>query len=82
MPKPINLILHIAGEEPIVGEVEEIPNPGDLTIKVSNPRKMDGKELHYLAENVTVVIFPISRINFIEILPSREEEELIGFVRE
>ena len=79
---PINLVIHIAGEEPIVGEVDEIPNPVDLTLKVTNPRKMDGKELHYLTENVTVVIFPISRINFIEILPSREEEELIGFVRE
>lgn len=79
---PINLLIHIAGEEPIVGEVDDIPGPADVTIKVSNPRRMDGKELHYIAENVTVVIFPLSRINFIEILPSREEEELIGFVRE
>lgn len=79
---PINLLIHIAGEEPVVGEVDDIPSPADVTIKVSNPRRMDGKELHYIAENVTVVIFPLSRINFIEVLPSREEEELIGFVRE
>ena len=79
---PINLVLHVAGEEAVVGEVEEIPDPKDVTVKVSNPRRMDGKELHYLAEGVTVVLFPMSRINFIEVLPSREEEELIGFVRE
>ncbi len=79
---PINLVLHIVGEEAVVGEVEEMPNPVDVTLRVANPRRLDGKELHYLTENVTTVIFPMSRINFIEVLPSREEEELIGFVRE
>jgi hypothetical protein len=35
-----------------------------------------------LAENVNTVIWPISRMNFIEILPTKEQEEIIGFVRE
>ncbi len=78
----IGIILHISGEEPIAGEVEEIPNPNDTMVKVSHPRKIDGKDLSYLASNVTTVLWPLWRINFIEIIPSREEEELIGFVRE
>jgi hypothetical protein len=78
----VNLILHISGEEPVVGEADEIPGPGDVTVKVSNPHRVDGKELSYLSENVTIVIYPMVRMNFIEIMPSREEEELIGFVRE
>jgi hypothetical protein len=77
-----NIVMHPQGEEPILGEVDEIPGPEDVTIRVNNPRRIDGKELHYLAENVTTVIWPLSRMNFIEILPTREEETIIGFVRE
>jgi hypothetical protein len=35
-----------------------------------------------LAANVTTVIWPMSRVNFIEIMPSGEEEKVMGFVRE
>jgi hypothetical protein len=78
----INVILHIAGEEPITGEVEELPGVSDTMIKVSHPHRLDGKDLAYLAENVTIVYWPLNRLNFIEVLPSQDEEEIIGFVRE
>ena len=78
----INVILHIAGEEPIIGEVEELPETSDTMIKVGHPRKLDGKDLSYLAYNVTTVFWPVSRLNFIEIVSSQDEEEIIGFVRE
>ena len=75
------VIVHIQGEEPVLGEMEEIPTPNDVTIRVEHPRRIDGKDLSYVADNVTTVIWPISRINFIEIMPTREEEEIIGFFR-
>lgn len=78
----INLVLHLTGEEPVIGEAEDIPEPTDISVRINHPRRLDGKELHYLADNVTVVIYPMTRINLIEVLPSRDEEELIGFVRE
>jgi hypothetical protein len=62
--------------------VEELPKPTDLSIVINSPRKIDGKELHYLAESVLTVIWPINRLNFIEVLPTKAEEEIIGFVRE
>ena len=76
------IVLHIQGEEPVVGEVDELPEYNANIIKLSNPRRIDGKDLHYLSESVVTVIWPLSRINFIEIMPGREEEEIIGFVRE
>ena len=79
---PISVILHLQNEEAVIGEIEEIPSPTDLMITLTNPRRMDGKDLHYLTENVITVIWPIHRLNFIEILPTKEEEEIIGFVRE
>jgi len=79
---PISVLLHISNEEAVVGEIEQLPEATDTTITLNNPRRRDDKELTYLAETVVSVIWPMHRINFIEILPSREEEELIGFVRE
>ena len=76
------LVIHVSGEESVVAEAEELPAPDATMITVKNPRRMDGKDLHYLDENVVTVIWPIIRINFIEILPTKEEEEIIGFVRE
>ena len=77
-----SVILHLAGEPSILGEVEELPKPTDTLIVVSNPRLRDGKDLHYLEHNVVKVMWPVDKITLIEILESEDEEHLIGFVRE
>jgi len=77
-----SVILHIAGEPSIVGEVEELPKNADTIITVSNPRLRDGKDVHYIEPNVTKVIWPLNKVALIEILESEEEDNLIGFVRE
>ena len=79
---PHSIILHIAGEPAIAGEIEELPKPTDTLLVVSNPRLRDGKDLHYLEHNVVKVIWPIDKVSLIEILESENEENLIGFVRE
>lgn len=76
------VIIHIADEDPVMGEVEELPGPTDQTVTVMNPRRMDGKDLHYLSHGVVTVIWPVHRLNFVEIIPADDEEEIIGFVRE
>ena len=77
-----SILVHIQNEDPVLGEIEELPAPTDLMITLKNPRRKDGKDLHYLEANVTTVVWPVWRINFIEIIPSGEEDEIIGFVRE
>jgi hypothetical protein len=77
-----SIILHVAGESAIVGEIEELPKNTDTIITVSNPRLRDGKDIHYIEPNVVKVIWPLTRIALIEVLESEEEENLIGFVRE
>lgn len=66
----------------MAGEIEELPKPTDTSILVMNPRQKDGKDLHYIENNVVKVIWPIAKISFIEILESADEEKIIGFVRE
>ena len=77
-----SVILHVAGESSVLGEVEELPKPADTIIIVSNPRLRDGKDIHYLEPNVVKVIWPLTKLTLIEVLESQEEESLIGFVRE
>jgi len=77
-----SIILHISGEPAIAGEIEELPKPADTIILVMNPRQKDGKDLHYLDNNVTKVIWPLAKVSFIEILEGTGEEKIIGFVRD
>ncbi len=77
------VIIHILNSEPILGEIDEMPASTDNIITVHNPRHIDGKDLDYIQDQVATVVWPIEKINFIEIMPGDDEEEdIIGFVRE
>jgi hypothetical protein len=79
---PTTVQIHVTNEEPIVAEVEALPERTDTLVIAMNPRLRDGKDLRFLANNVTTLILPVSRISFIQVLPSGDEERVIGFVRE
>ena len=76
------VLIHINNEDPVVGEVDKLPEPTDNIITIKNPRRRDGKDLFFLEANVTTVIWPFHRLVFVEVMPTAEEEEIIGFVRE
>ncbi len=76
------IVLHLQNEEAVEGEVDEIPSPSDSLLVFNHPRRVDGKALHYLSDDVVTVIWPVSRINFVEIMPLKDAEEITFFVRE
>ena len=76
------VLIHILNEDPVLGEVENLPGATDTVIVVNNPRKRDGKDLANIVQNVTQVIWPINRCAFIEVIPGEDEEQIISFVRE
>jgi hypothetical protein len=78
----VSVIVHISNEEPIACELEDMPAADAQSVTLNNPRRRDGKDLHYLEENVTRMIVPWHRINFIQVMPASEVEDVIGFVRE
>jgi hypothetical protein len=79
---PFTVVLHIQNSDPVLGEIDEIPGTGANLIVVKNPRRLDGKDLSNIAENTITILYPIERLNFVEVLSGEEEEEIIGFVRE
>ena len=76
------IIVHLPNEDPICGEVDQLPAASDSIVTLHNPRRRDGKDVHYLSNDILTVIWPLSQIAFIEVLPSEGEEHIIGFVRE
>lgn len=76
------VLLHLSGEEPVAGEVDELPKSADTVITVTNPRRRDGKDLHYVDSRAVKIIWPLDKISFIEILSGEESEQVISFVRE
>jgi hypothetical protein len=78
----LTFIVHIVNEDPVVCEVDEMPDPTDQFLVLHNPRRRDGKDVHYLDEDVTSMMVPWHRINFVQLMPSTDVEEVIGFVRE
>lgn len=76
------IILHLTAEDPVLADIDQEPQPGDLFIRVTNLRKRDGKPVPYLAAGVQAVIFPWHRITFIELMPSEEERSsVVDFFR-
>ena len=77
-----SIIVHINNEEPVMGEVEALPNGDATLVTLQNPRRRDGQEVHYLDEETSTMIVPFHRINFIQVMPSADADDVIGFVRE
>ena len=76
------IVLHMLNEDPVLGEVEDLPQKSDTVIYVNNPRRRDGKDLPYLDASVNTVLWPMARVSFIEVIPGAEEEKIVSFVRE
>jgi hypothetical protein len=76
-------ILHMYNEDPIRADLDKLPDPAHVSIVVLNPRRLDGRALHYITEGATSFIFPLSRISFIEVMGGEEaEKEVVEFFRE
>ncbi len=76
------LLIHVSNEEPILAEVEDLPELSDQAILCMNPRRRDGKDLHYVQPDVQRIMVPWWRINFLEIMPEGDEEEIVAFYKD
>ena len=79
----ITVIIHVAGGDAIIGEIEQMPDPQANFVTFTNVRARDGKQIVYIDREATRVIFPWQKISFLETLPSDEDhEEIESFFRD
>ncbi len=79
---PYTVLIHVANEDPIMADVEELPAPTDQAVICSNIRRRDGKDVHYVDAQAVTFMIPWHRIMLLEVMGGEEEGEIVGFVRE
>ncbi len=79
---PISVLIHIANEEAIMADMEELPDPNAQAIVCTNLRRRDGKDIHYVDRDAVQFYFPWHKIGFLEVIGAEEEAKVVTFVRE
>jgi hypothetical protein len=74
-----NVVVHMLQEEPIEGEIEQLPAPNANFIAIHNPRKRNGKDptIEWIHPSNNTLLIPFNHIMGIEIGPRREGEEIV-----
>jgi len=77
------VVLHLQGTDPIMAEMDGLPDPQSSYVLCTNPRARDGKNLVFIEPGCTRFMFPWHRISFIEAYPSEEDHTRVEtFFRE
>ena len=61
-----NSVLHLHNEQPLLCDLFDIPTAGDVTVRLTNLRTLDGKRPIFVDDLKSVFVFPYHRVTFIE----------------
>jgi len=64
-----NAIIHIMNEQPLLADLFEAPSPGDVGMRCTNLRTLDGKRPVFVDDLASIFFFPYLHIRFVEIPP-------------
>jgi len=64
-----NVILHLNNEQPMLADLFEPPSPGDVGLRCTNLREMNGKRPVFVDDVTSIFFFPYLHIRFVEIPP-------------
>ena len=64
-----NAILHLNNEQPLIADLYEAPAPGDVGLRCTNLRQLNGKRPVFIEDKASVFFFPYLHIRFVEIPP-------------
>jgi hypothetical protein len=77
------VVAHMTQEDPFLAEMTELPKQTDTLVEFFNPRSREGKQLRYASPGMSSLIFPLHRVQFIEVMAGEEERaQVVEFFRE
>jgi len=65
-----NAVLHIMNEQPMLADLFEMPTPGDVILRCTNLRTMNGKRPVFVDDSMSVFFFPYLHLRFVELMPA------------
>ena len=65
-----NVILHLNNEQPLLADLYELPGSGDVGLRCTNLRAMNGKRPVFVDDSASIFFFPYLHIRFVEIPPA------------
>lgn len=65
-----NVILHLNNEQPLIADLFEAPSPGDVGLRCTNLRQLNGKRPVFVDDMASIFFFPYLHIRFVEIPPA------------
>ncbi len=79
----IRALIHIMSEDPVLCELDEMPDPTHSFLRVRNAMRKDGKKLDMVDERTTSIAYPWTRITYVEFFNDESAREAVmGFFRE
>jgi len=79
---PERAIIHILNDDPIIGDIEKLPDGTDQWLTIRNPERRDGKPIPYLEANTMAIVLPIHRITFLELISGEVAENVVTHFKE
>ncbi len=64
-----NAVLHLNNEQPMIADLYGLPDGGDVGLRCTNLRTLDGKRPVFVDDIGSVFFFPYLHIRFVEIPP-------------
>jgi len=64
-----NAVLHLNGEQPLLCDLFDMPAAGDIGLRCTNLRLMNGKRPVFADDSKSIFFFPYVHIRFVEVLP-------------
>jgi hypothetical protein len=64
-----NAVLHLNNEQPLLADLFEPPSPGDVGLRCTNLRLMNGRRPVFVDDIASIFFFPYLHIRFVEIPP-------------
>ena len=62
-----NVVIHLLNEQPMLADVEALPDPSDVAFVCTNLRTMTGTRPVFIDRSESTFVFPYAHIRFVEL---------------
>ena len=62
-----NVVIHLINEQPLLADIEALPQPSDVAFVCTNLRTMNGTRPVFVDKSESTFVFPYAHIRFVEV---------------